>query len=365
MIIVGVSGGVDSMVLLDLLYKSKQKIVLAHINYHQRDDADLDFKVIKDYLSDKEDIVLETLDVTKYKEGNFEAQARQIRYDFFVALARKYRTDDIYVAHHYDDYLETYLFQKQRQGLYRYYGLKTITLYQNKRIIRPLLKYSKDILYEYALKRNIQYHEDWTNHLDIYTRNVNRKQLNTLSKDVKDKLYQESVLLNKRTALEYRYIEQFTNIIKVSDFNKMSLNMQRRYLFKYLKNYHVTLKNLDELIRQIKESHNFEVTILNTFLIKSYDKIYILSKKPDEYSYVINNDQDYQRVKAYFKQYQFNLDVGYIKYPYSIRNISEEDLARINSSVKKFNKKLKNDKMPKFLREFYPVVEKDGNLIIL
>lgn len=365
MIIVGVSGGVDSMVLLDLLYKSKQKIVLAHINYHQRMDANYDLKIIKEYLSDKPEIILETMDVTKYNRSNFEAQARQIRYNFFVALAKKYRASDIYVAHHYDDYLETYLFQKQRKGLYQYYGLKRISNYQEKRIIRPLLKYPKDILYKYAAKKNIPFHEDWTNQVEMYTRNINRKYLSTLSYAAKKRLFEESVLMNEKTNLEYQYLDQFTNIIKVSDFSKMSLDMQRRYLFKYLKNYHVTLKNLDEIIRQIQESSNFEVSILNTFLIKSYDKIYILSKKLSDYFYVVKNDRDYQRVKNLFHQYRFDVELSDIAYPYVIRNIRVDDLIKINSNFKRFKKKLKNNKVPKFLRDYYPVVEKDGDLIIL
>ena len=120
--ILGVSGGSDSMFLLDNLRRKKYKIIVAHINYKKRIDSDWDEKIVKNYCQ-KHSLLLE---IHQEKNGNhfskinFQDKARKIRYNFFQKLADKNQTKYIVVAHHFDDHLETYLLQKQRKSLVDY-----------------------------------------------------------------------------------------------------------------------------------------------------------------------------------------------------------------------------------------------------
>nr|CAG8433656.1 12618_t:CDS:2 [Entrophospora candida] len=117
--ILGISGGPDSMFLLNNLRREKYKFIVSHINYKKRIDSDRDEKIVRDYCQNYS-LPLEVYQVENvnyFLKGNFQDKARKIRYNFFQRLAEKYQTRYIVVAHHFDDHLETYLLQKQRKVL--------------------------------------------------------------------------------------------------------------------------------------------------------------------------------------------------------------------------------------------------------
>lgn len=120
--IVGVSGGPDSMFLLDNLRIRGYKLVVAHINYKKRVESDQDEILVKNYCQ-KYFLPWEfhQAENSEYNfVSNFQDRARKIRYDFFQRVAEKYQTKHIVIAHHRDDYLETYLLQKKRNSLVDY-----------------------------------------------------------------------------------------------------------------------------------------------------------------------------------------------------------------------------------------------------
>ena len=114
-----VSGGPDSMFLLDKMRLEGFNLVVAHVNYKKRENSDYDEKLVKNYCQ-KYSLLCEVYQVkgSEYNSiSNFQDQARQIRYDFFQKLADKYQTKYIVVAHHLNDHLETFLLQKKRKSL--------------------------------------------------------------------------------------------------------------------------------------------------------------------------------------------------------------------------------------------------------
>jgi tRNA(Ile)-lysidine synthase len=120
--ILAVSGGSDSMFLLDKMRSENYNLVVAHVNYQKRVDSGWDEKVVRNYCQ-KYSLSCEVYQVkgSEYNSiSNFQNQARQIRYSFFQKLAQKYQTKYIAVAHHWDDHCETYLLQKQRKSLVEY-----------------------------------------------------------------------------------------------------------------------------------------------------------------------------------------------------------------------------------------------------
>ena len=88
--IVGVSGGCDSMALLDAMYNKGIKVVVCHVNYHLRDDSDLDQETVSNYCS-KYQIPLYVREINKeeYGKDNFQSQARKLRYEFYYQIACK------------------------------------------------------------------------------------------------------------------------------------------------------------------------------------------------------------------------------------------------------------------------------------
>jgi tRNA(Ile)-lysidine synthetase-like protein len=120
--ILAISGGPDSMFLLEKMCGEGYSLVVAHVNYKKRENSDYDEKLVRDYCQNYS-LPCEVYQAkgSEYSSiSNFQDRARKIRYDFFQKLADKYQTKYIVVAHHLDDHLETYLFQKQRKSLVEY-----------------------------------------------------------------------------------------------------------------------------------------------------------------------------------------------------------------------------------------------------
>ena len=364
------------MVLLDYLYQRHQDIVVAHVDYQKRSDSFCDALVIKDYLKDKK-IIFEELIVPKdyYTKDNFQAQARHIRYQFFKELALKYQTNDVYVAHHKDDYLETYIFKKERGGLYDYFGIKTTSNYQGLVIRRPLLGMYREDIINYAQTHNINYHEDSSNKELIYTRNRNRAYLQTLSQETKEKLFREAEALNQKSAQEQAFVKACLKdfkknksalLIERNKFNNFSLNIKRRLLFKVINKKDLTTKHLDEIIRNIKKkghySQSFRQESNSVYLFVAYDIIYFLFKPLQNYCYEINNEAEYSQLVARFKA-DWALEVNKItvSYPFTIRNYQPADLI----SYPKYRLKLKKKKIPFFLRDYLPIIVKGEDKILM
>lgn len=120
--ILGISGGPDSMFLLNEIRLGGYNFIVSHVNYKKRLDSDFDEEIVKNYCQ-KYSLSLEVYqakDSDYSLKGNFQDKARQIRYDFFQKIAEKHQTKHIVTAHHFDDHLETYLLQSQRRSLVDY-----------------------------------------------------------------------------------------------------------------------------------------------------------------------------------------------------------------------------------------------------
>ena len=148
------------MALMDVLRKQKYCFEIAHVNYHHREEALSEQKMIEEY-SLKYSLKLH-IKHAYFEQGNFEDWAREERYTFFKEICEKERLDGCIVGHHQDDLLETYLLQLKR-GFVEYYGLKDVAIIKNINIYRPLLKYRKKDLEEYCINEKIPYSFDVTN----------------------------------------------------------------------------------------------------------------------------------------------------------------------------------------------------------
>jgi tRNA(Ile)-lysidine synthase len=167
--IVAVSGGVDSMVLLDVLRQNPSvELVVAHFNHGIRPDSSWD-----------EELVVRTakshgmpIEVGYGELGinTSEETARIKRYEFLTSLKAKYKTDKIITAHHQDDLVETAFINLLRGSGSR--GL--VAMIVNPNIIRPLTSVRKQQLLDYAINNGISWREDTTNTNQAYLRNYIR-----------------------------------------------------------------------------------------------------------------------------------------------------------------------------------------------
>ncbi|MGL4383070.1 MAG: tRNA lysidine(34) synthetase TilS [Bacilli bacterium] len=360
MVIVGVSGGVDSMVLLDLLYQSKAQIVVAHINYQKRSDSFKDYQAILDYVKDK-DIIVHHKKVSEYDQSNFQAQARKIRYEYFMELGKQYQTKEIYVAHHADDYLETYVMKRQRQSLYRYYGLRKQEEFKDGYIInRILLSWTKQAIYQYAFKNNIPYHEDSSNNDLIYERNQVRASLSTYSQEDKDLLYEEALNYNDKLNQYYLIAHQSNQVVLMKDtFLNWNQTIQRYYLYYFIANYQITTKYLDELVRVIKTSQSNEIKIVKTnkLIYKNATHLFFHQRPYRIKPAYIKNDDDLKSYNESLKQYGVNIPLQG-EYPFYIEALDAKQYLRMKTRIKKM-------KLPSFIKKNMIIIKKDDESKLL
>ena len=178
-ILLAVSGGVDSMVLFDLLCNLNIEFEVAHCNFslrHKESDEDQFF--IENICKENNiKLHLKKINTKQYARKNkmsIQMAARKIRYEWFRKLTKQYDIDFIFTAHHADDSIETFFINLIRGSGVK--GLKGIQLASND-LIRPLINFSKSDLYDYANKNKVEFREDSSNLNDYYVRNKIRNKM--------------------------------------------------------------------------------------------------------------------------------------------------------------------------------------------
>jgi tRNA(Ile)-lysidine synthase len=182
--LLAISGGVDSMVLVNLFKNLNLKFHVAHVNYHFREeDSDLDEKLVEDYCKNHQ-IKFHLKDISEQEKlgmKSLQNWARIIRYDFFFKVLKEEKLDFIVTAHHLNDDLETFIINLSRRSGIK--GLSGIPRNENQ-ILRPLLLFSKSEIYEFAEANKIEFREDQSNEKNDYLRNKIRNQLTTKILDI-------------------------------------------------------------------------------------------------------------------------------------------------------------------------------------
>lgn len=182
-IVIGVSGGVDSMVLSDLLNQlpddCRPTIHAAHVNHQLRDESDEEEAFVKEWMKQKNiPLHVHTWNKADHPKSGFEQEARKIRYQFFSEVAHKVDSQLILTAHHRDDQVETVLMRLVRgSSLDELTGISTKRPAGEHVVLRPLLPYSKKMIVNYAGEHAIPWREDESNQSSLYTRNRFRNQI--------------------------------------------------------------------------------------------------------------------------------------------------------------------------------------------
>jgi tRNA(Ile)-lysidine synthetase, N-terminal domain/tRNA(Ile)-lysidine synthetase, C-terminal domain len=175
-VVVGVSGGMDSMALLDILTLLDYRCIAAHCNFHLRgEESDRDAEFVKNWCKNVDieftSVDFDTVAYARDKKISIEMAARELRYQWFELVRQKFEAEAIAVAHHRDDAIETVLL-----NLLRGTGIKGLTGISPKKgnIVRPLLCVSRNEIEQYLDERNIPFVTDSTNYDDTITRNYLR-----------------------------------------------------------------------------------------------------------------------------------------------------------------------------------------------
>ena len=372
-IIVATSGGPDSMAMLDMIKEENFNIVVANVNYKTRPESDVEQEEVGRYAS-IHNMIYESRVATGYDKGNFEAWARDFRYEFFKELYDKYNAKYLFVAHNLDDFIETYYIQKERNIVTRFYGINYITNIFGMDVCRPVLEIEKKRLEEYCDENGVFYSIDSSNLSDDYLRNrIRHNIVSLMTLEEKRDLYKEIMDMNmvigrKFSVVDYLYDKYVVD--DVLDESFVNVYDAEYVLFKYLKMKHMSSSRLKDIIKKIKSKKNIIIELDDEYsLVKEYSKIKKVKIDNSEYSYVLDHleylDTEYFWISN-VGDGKHRLLVKHSDFPLTVRNAREDDVVYMKHGTKKINRVFIDSKIGIQNRKRWPVVvNKDGIILLV
>ncbi|MFA5062522.1 MAG: tRNA lysidine(34) synthetase TilS [Candidatus Omnitrophota bacterium] len=267
-VLVGVSGGPDSVTLLYLLKSLSVslglKLRIAHLNHMLRKDSSRDAEFVR-LLGLKLGIpvTIGKIDIKKISpKGSLEENARNARLEFLFKTAQKMRSKKIALAHNLDDQAETVLMRILRgTGLYGLSGILPKRRFGGFEIIRPLIRVQRKEVESFLKRNKIDVRIDKTNGKDIFLRNKLRNRLiPLLEKEYNPKIKGALSNMSEVISLDYDYLNQSAlrkvkgkkGEIKLADYAKFHPAIQRLVL-------RLTISELQGSIRRITLTHINEI----------------------------------------------------------------------------------------------------------
>ncbi len=413
-VVVGVSGGPDSMALLYILLNIKKEILfdiyVAHVNHGIRGKAaDEDEQFVKNICQElKLPFYSKRVNMNKYaEEHNMTAEeaGRKLRYGFFREILKGQDKVKIAVAHNKNDQAETLIMRFMRgTGIH---GLKGMA-YKRENVIRPLLDISREEIENYIEKNEIETRLDKTNLEPVYNRNKIRLELipyieENFNPNIVETLSRTSKLISiDNEFLEQYSLETYIKLVKKSDktsiildredFNSLHKCIKQRVIRYAIKKIHGSLqgftkRHIENIVELFSEASTGKtIHLIHGIIAKtSYNNLIIKKGKPlfsNEFFYELKiNDIIYiEETNCFFKtkvfpreEYHINYNNRFIKY-FDYDKISNGLYIRNRRNGDRFNpigmegtKKLKDffidEKIPKEKRDVIPLVLNGEDII--
>ncbi|HBY21706.1 MAG: tRNA lysidine(34) synthetase TilS [Clostridiales bacterium GWE2_32_10] len=411
-IVVGVSGGADSMSLLNLLIKFKNEynieIIVVHINHGIRgSEADRDEHLVKKYCDDN-DILVYIFKTNVAEHANklhitIEEAGRELRYEKFKEILKKENANKIAIAHNKNDSVETVFINMIRgTGLKGLLGIGVV----NGDIIRPLIECDRHEIELYCTQNNIDYIVDSTNNENIYTRNKIRNELipyikENLSQRVIDNIFRMTTVLSKEdTYLDKEAFRVYAEAIKKCreyyvdiDLKKLILcdeviakRVVRKALYEIAANRlkDINYEHINDIFNLIYKQSGKKINLPNNIVVeRSFDVLKISLEntyKEEEYEYKINkfpcsiNIEENKFTLELIDNLENIINTDNVKYfdfdkinidDLRIRNRREGDYIYLKSDKErqKLKKFFINNKISKEERNKLPILVQNNNVL--
>lgn len=406
-VLLAVSGGKDSMTMLDLFnyfkYELKLNLVVCHFNHSLRDDADRDEKFVKTqcekyglkFYSKKEDVLL----YSNENKLSTEEGARFLRYKFFDEVKRIENLEYIATAHNKNDLAETVIMR-----ILRGTGINGLIGIQSERgdLIRPILNFSRDEIEKYIEENNIPFVEDKTNFEELYLRNKIRLNLFPILKNEYNPRILDAISRLSNIAFDYSTISREYIASKEGllwEFNKEKIlvyieklklqsrsfrNIMYREFFEFISKDPdgINYKIIEEIDNLIFSKTGKYIEIKNVVFKIEYDKLLIYDKNIFENLemkfYFENLDFSLYSTKFFdiiieqssfeeFKNLKQNKNLLFINKKYldflKIRNKENGDFLELEFGKKKLKDIFIDEKVSKDIRKNIPIFEIENNIV--
>ena len=270
-IICGVSGGPDSICMLDILKDLKEELkfelIVCHVNHLIREEAISDEEYVVNYCKvNNIKYYVKRIDVKKYADNNkqgTEEAGRNVRYEFFEEILQKEGANKIAIAHNKNDKIETIIMNMLRgSGIS---GLKGIEPKRENKYIRPLIETERTSIEEYCEEKNLRPRIDKTNFINDCTRNKIRNVVipyikNEFNPNIINTMDRLSSIIEE----ENRYLEKIT----IDVFEKLKIKEEKGHLVLKLKEFN----KQDIVIKKRLILYAINKTIGN---VQNIEKVYI------------------------------------------------------------------------------------------
>ncbi len=289
-LLLAVSGGIDSMVLLDLFYKLRFDICVAHCNFQLRGkESDADEMLVREICQEGYiPYFINSFDTHEFAKENklsIQLAARKLRYDWFQELLLL-GFDYVLTAHHLDDSLETVLINFSRgTGLEGLTGIPA----QNGYVVRPLLPFSRLEIEHFAAENQIQWREDSSNASDKYLRNKIRHSIVPLLKEMNagfldsfqntvQHLQQAESLVDDATRLVYeKVVNEKENQLEINLTQLLKFQNYQAYLYQWLNKYGFSAWN--DIYDLVEAQSGKQVFSETHVLLKDREKLILSERK--------------------------------------------------------------------------------------
>ena len=309
-LLLAVSGGIDSMVLVHLCHQLKLDFAVAHCNFQLRgNESDDDENFMKSQTEKLQIPVFiqkfDTKSIAETQKLSIQLAARKLRYDWFYELMNENGFDYILTAHHLDDSLETFLINFTRgSGLDGLIGIPE----QNDKIVRPLLIFSRNEIETFAQENNIAWREDSSNSSDKYLRNklrhdvipilkeLNSSLLSSFENTIKN-LKQSQSLVDDASKMVYEKVasKQENQIVFNLDLLLTYPNYQA-YLFSWLSDFGFT--DWDSVYDLVSAQSGKQVMSDSHVLLKNRNTLLLFSRKENSEEVIYQIDKAQKQVKV-------------------------------------------------------------------
>lgn len=371
----GISAGPDSMALLHMCQQVGMDVVAAHVNYHHRKEADEEESYVRNICT-QYNIPLYVLNKPFTYARNFEAEARNWRYDFFCEIVKERQLKGVLIAHHEDDALETFFMQEEKGSIPAFYGLKDAFMYKGMLVKRPLLTYTKQQLMQYCKEHHIQYYIDQTNMDESLTRNRIRHQivekLTRLERDMvlKEIQYKNAVRQERKCRVE-TYIKQ--NQMSLALYRSLSLEDRLEILRMLIQDVNVGISkaHLLEIDHIVIEKNDFMIRCGKQLIVQNNGYFFLQEISEPYCDTYVDVNQLFNSTGKYYKVVEgkpsvYACTLKDTDFPIKIRNAQKADWIQLRFGKKKVHRFFIDRHIPLYRRLTWPVIEnKDGEVIFV
>lgn len=261
-IVAAVSGGPDSISLLDILYKLNYNICVAHVNHGLRENAVIDQKFVEDFCNKRNiPCFVKQIKLKELKDKmTLEEAGRKERYDFFYEVMKSQKCNKIATAHNSNDNAETVIMNIIRgSGVSGLKGIEPI----RDNVIRPLIEITRKEIEAYCKENKLNPRHDESNDEDIYTRNkVRLKVIPYIEENINSNVVNNINRLSSIVLEEEKYIEKEAekaynecliaseenrNVYNLKKFNSLDIVIKKRLIKKFIINLLGNAKDIEKI----------------------------------------------------------------------------------------------------------------------